>query len=261
MISGTYILTDTIDKAFDLIFSESYAGTDAVITGRSADISFEGETATAPPVYASLLPRVRRLSEVDAAAGSVVNGETDAKILTKSGEVVETEGAPSFGFGVDFAFPRFNPLRLVDGRWPQNGSEVVIDSGTAGDQGYHVGDTVRIGTLAPARAAVRARRRGPVREVSSLGSDHLRGVHDPGGAAAVRSAKGQFDAISAPRSPRVTQYELDAVDPPIFRPDAKVQSGRAAGPGGERRRRTSSRRSSATSCSRSPGSRCSSARS
>ena len=36
MMSGAYVLTDTIDKAFDTIFVESYAGTDAVVTGKSA---------------------------------------------------------------------------------------------------------------------------------------------------------------------------------------------------------------------------------
>ena len=34
MVSGTLVLTDTIDKAFDSIFSSSYEQTDAVVTGR-----------------------------------------------------------------------------------------------------------------------------------------------------------------------------------------------------------------------------------
>ncbi len=36
MVSGTYVLTDSIDKAFDTIFSEVYRGTDATITGKTA---------------------------------------------------------------------------------------------------------------------------------------------------------------------------------------------------------------------------------
>ena len=36
MVSGTYVLTDSIDKAFDSIFTESRAGSTAVITGKSA---------------------------------------------------------------------------------------------------------------------------------------------------------------------------------------------------------------------------------
>jgi len=49
MMSGAYILTDTIDKAFDTIFVESYAGTDAVVSGKSPEFSFEGESPQAPP--------------------------------------------------------------------------------------------------------------------------------------------------------------------------------------------------------------------
>ena len=56
MVSGTYVLTDTIDKAFDNIFSETYANTDAVVSGKTADISFEGDSADTPPVDQSVLP-------------------------------------------------------------------------------------------------------------------------------------------------------------------------------------------------------------
>ena len=35
MVSGTYVLTDTITKAFNSIFSASYANTSAVISGKS----------------------------------------------------------------------------------------------------------------------------------------------------------------------------------------------------------------------------------
>ena len=35
-ISGTYVLTDSISKAFDAIFTSIYRNTDAVITGKSA---------------------------------------------------------------------------------------------------------------------------------------------------------------------------------------------------------------------------------
>ncbi|HKA26253.1 MAG TPA: hypothetical protein VKD88_02705, partial [Gaiellaceae bacterium] len=35
MISGTYILTDTINNGFDTIFTQSYVNADVVITGRA----------------------------------------------------------------------------------------------------------------------------------------------------------------------------------------------------------------------------------
>src|ERR671911_2634736 len=71
MISGTYVLTDSIDQAFDRIFTDIRAGSTAVISGRSAfDIS-EGSGVTEPTFDESLLPEVRGLPGVAQAEGSV----------------------------------------------------------------------------------------------------------------------------------------------------------------------------------------------
>ena len=34
MVSGSFVLTDTISKAFDTIFTSSYSHTDAVVSGK-----------------------------------------------------------------------------------------------------------------------------------------------------------------------------------------------------------------------------------
>ena len=56
MTSGTLVLTNAIDGAFKNIFTEQYAGTDAVISGKQA-ITFEGEGSERPSIPASLLRR------------------------------------------------------------------------------------------------------------------------------------------------------------------------------------------------------------
>lgn len=61
MVSGTLVLTDTISRAFDAVFSNSYKGTSAVITGKELVKDSASGTATVP---ASPLPRVKRLSGV-----------------------------------------------------------------------------------------------------------------------------------------------------------------------------------------------------
>src|SRR3712207_6677383 len=126
MVSGTYVLTDTIEKAFNSIFQETYANTDAVVQGGGAEIDFQGESAETPPVPEKLLDEVRSHPSVAEAAGSIVNMR-DADILKKNGDVVETGGAPSFGFGIDPSATRFNPLKLLEGNWPANRGEVVLD--------------------------------------------------------------------------------------------------------------------------------------
>jgi putative ABC transport system permease protein len=153
MVSGTYVLTDTIDKAFNQIFSESYAGTDAVVTGKEPDISFQGDTVETPPVPASVLEQVRGVDGVEVAAGSIAD-ETAAKILDRDGDAISGNGAPTFGFGLDTSpeASRFNPLNLLEGRWAAGGDEVVIDASTADKQDFGIGDRVTIASLGPVQS-------------------------------------------------------------------------------------------------------------
>ena len=81
LLSGTYILTDTVNRAFTTLFTESYAGTDAVVTGRGLDISIDGEKPPSPPVAESLLDTVRGVDGVALATGTVLD-ERSTKILT-----------------------------------------------------------------------------------------------------------------------------------------------------------------------------------
>ncbi|HEX2110362.1 MAG TPA: ABC transporter permease [Gaiellaceae bacterium] len=207
MVSGTYVLTDTIDKAFDNIFQETYANTDAVVEGRGADIEFQGMQSASPPVPASLLDEVRSLPGVAAAAGSIAD-DANTKILTTQGKAVETNGAPSFGFGIDVSeeASRFNPLKLLEGTWPQNDGEVVLDVATADEQGYAVGDRVRISTLKPAEEfeVVGLAQYGSTR---SLGTATF-AVFTVPEAQRLLEREGQYDAIAVAATEGVTPREL-----------------------------------------------------
>jgi putative ABC transport system permease protein len=222
MVSGTYVLTDTINSAFDTIFSESYADTDAAVTGKAPDISFEGTTAPTPSIPASLLERIRSLPSVEAAAGSVQD-ETSTKILKPDGKAINTGGAPSFGIGIDPSVQAFNPLRLVEGAWPRGADEVVIDEGTADEQGYAVGDTVRIATLKPVRAFQVS---GIARyaNLESLGTATFAVFTIPA-AQELLDRRDQFDMIQAAAKPGVTPEELVADIEPILPATAQVRTG------------------------------------
>jgi putative ABC transport system permease protein len=205
MVSGTYVLTDTIDKAFSNIFQESYAGTDVVVSGRAADIEFQGLAAEAPPIPADLLDEVRALPNVEEATGSVLD-QTNTKILTKDGKAVNTQGAPSLGFGIDPAATRFNPLRLQDGRWPQADDEVVIDAGTAEAEGYAIGDTIEVATLEPVRD-FRLAGVAQYGDVSSLGTATFAVFTIPA-AQELLHREGKYDAIAIAAGGGVAADEL-----------------------------------------------------
>ncbi len=226
MISGTYILTDTIDSAFKTLFTESYAGTDAVVTGKGLDISIDGEKPPKPPVDASLLETVRGVDGVALATGTVID-ERYTKILNRDGEAVSSEGAPSFGFGIDTtpALAQFNPLNILEGRWPAAPNEVVIDAGTADDRGYDVGDTVEITTLKPKRPfeLVGVARYG---SVDSIGNASF-AVFTVPAAQELLGRDGQYDAISAAAKEGVTEDELVAAIAPALPVGATVVSATA----------------------------------
>ena len=144
MISGSFVLTDTISKAFQSIFSSAYDHTDAIVSGKKlVDYSSSGNAT----VSRALLEQIRRQPYVAAAAGAIadMNGDsTRAKLIGKAGKAIDHGGAPTFGFGVDTSQPRFNALQLESGRWARAANEVVIDPDTAKNEHFAVGDTIGV---------------------------------------------------------------------------------------------------------------------
>ena len=135
MISGTYVLTDSIDSAFDTIFTEVREGSSAVVTGKAAFDLSDGSGATAPAFPESVLTTVRGVDGVAAAEGSVDSDSTT--LIGRDGKAVVNGGAPNLGFAIAQGESPFNPLALVEGDWP-GPNEVVIDSGTAKDEDFKI---------------------------------------------------------------------------------------------------------------------------
>jgi putative ABC transport system permease protein len=219
MVSGTYILTDTITKAFNTIFTDSYTGTSVVVSGKKVVEFSQTGAATVPE---ELLERVKDLESVDAAAGGI---QDTATILGKGGDVVETMGAPNFGFGVDASQPRFSPLELTDGRWPSGPDEVLIDAGSAERAGFTVGDRVGVSTRKPVREfeLVGIARFG---SVSSIGSATF-AVFDIPTAQELFDKEGQLDGISVAAREGVSPDQLVEEIRPILPPEAQVQTAEA----------------------------------
>ena len=138
MVSGTFILTDTMQRTFDGLFAASYEETDAVIAGKEIVKSSTSGSATMPE---SLLAEVRKLPEVGSAGGTVSPAEVNgADIIGRDGKAVAKE---SLGTSIDAANVRFSPLKLKTGEWPEGPKQVAIDAGTAAKEPYAVGDPVR----------------------------------------------------------------------------------------------------------------------
>ncbi len=184
MVAGTFMLTDSIDQAFNSIFTDVRKGSNAVISGKTAFDLSSGVGSTAPTLDDSLLVKVRGLSDVEAAEGSV---DGEAQLIGKNGKAIVYGGAPNLGFSIANGASPFNPLSLVDGSWPQKG-DVVIDESTAKKEHFELGQTVGVQAEGPAR---RLRISGFVRfgSVSTIGGATLSGFCPVDGAAAVRQAR------------------------------------------------------------------------
>src|SRR3979411_2120980 len=145
MVSGTYILTDTIKSAFSTVFTRVYTNTDAVITGRSAIGGEEhGNERSLPPSFSTtLLIGVQALPGVAQASGGISDR---AQLIGHDGTGISRGGAPDTAFRPAPSGQRFNPLALVRGTWPTGPDQVAIDASTASKEGFKVGQ--RIGVVA-----------------------------------------------------------------------------------------------------------------
>jgi len=201
MVSGTFVLTDSIDKAFNSIFTDSRKGSDAVITGKAATSTNNGSTA--PTISQSLLGRVQALPDVLAAEGNVASDGTH--LIDKNGKAIVFGGAPNLGFSVPHGASRFNPLTLVDGAWP-HGRQVVIDKGTAKKKHLVVGDTIGVQAQGP---VVRLRISGIVKfgTVGSIGGATLAGFDLPT-AQSLFDKPNSLDEIDIAAKPNVSDQQL-----------------------------------------------------
>jgi putative ABC transport system permease protein len=220
-VSGTYVLTDSINNAFHSIFYETRAGSDAIISGKSA-FDLTGDSGTsAPSFHESLLERVRGLPDVAEAEGQV-NGE--AHLIGRDGKAIVYGGAPNLGFSIANGASRFNPLQLVSGTWP-GANEVVIDKSTASKEHFKLGQTVGVQAVGPVK---RLRISGLVKfgSVSTIGGATLAGFDLPT-AQKLFGKTGKLDEIAVAATQGVPDAKLLAQIGGVLPVDAQVRTAQA----------------------------------
>jgi putative ABC transport system permease protein len=136
LVSGTFILTDTINRSFDDIFDQALKGTDVVVTPKEL---VRQDMEEPPPFRASVLQRVREVPGVESAAGSV---NALVRLVDDDGEQLGNGFAPNFVFSV--APEPFVPVTYSEGRAPRGPTEVALDKGTAERSDLGIGDRVGV---------------------------------------------------------------------------------------------------------------------
>jgi putative ABC transport system permease protein len=224
MISGTYVLTDTFQKAFDKVFDESYVGTDAVVSGRQL---LEFSSSGRAPVPEAVLTAIEALPEVEAAAGGILDLQSNsnpAQLVGADGKKIGgSGGAPTFGVGLDSSELQFSPLSLAEGIWARGADQVVIDANTANDSGYAVGDTIGVAALGPVKQY-------EITGIARFGSlDSLGGatfaVFDVPTAQTLFQKEGAYDSISVAAREGTTPEQLVQALEPLVPASAEVSTG------------------------------------
>ena len=130
MVSGTLVLTDSIDKAFNLIFTRVRQGLGRGDQRQVGDRRDDKARRSAPTVDQSLLAKVRRSRTCRRRWRRQRRGVADRP--ERQGDRLRRRAEPRLQHRSD-PDPPFNPLTLVGGSWPGPG-EVVIDESTAGQE-------------------------------------------------------------------------------------------------------------------------------
>jgi putative ABC transport system permease protein len=218
MVSGTFVLTDTIQKGFDSIFSVSYKNTSAVITTKALFGSSQNRTQGFDE---SLLGKVEALPGTGLAVGAV---EDQAQLIGRNGKAIQVGGAPNLAFSVNPrpSMQRFNPLSLVSGRWPVGPREVAIDSATANRKHYAVGDTIGV-VSREAKQDFRITGIATLGGSASIGGATLAVFNLPT-AQRLFQKEGRLDAIRVAAKPGVTDAALIRQIAEILPPGTQVKS-------------------------------------
>src|SRR3954452_25205200 len=146
MISGAYVVSDTMLSAAKSLSSAAYDNTDAVVLKEQA-FNKKDDVGTALTLPAATIDRVRALPQVAAVTGDITE---QAKLINNKGKVVGS--GPYFAVGYDAATAKdLTPFHLTTGRFASAPDEVVIDKGTADDQHWKLGDSIKVAAVGPAK--------------------------------------------------------------------------------------------------------------
>ncbi len=214
LVAGTYILTDTINRSFDDIFTTALEGTDVVVTPKE----IVAQDASAPPAFsAALLPRVERVPGVEKAEGGIFS---IVRLTDAEGDPLGNGFAPQFATSV--SEKPFDTLTYVDGREPSGAREAALDEATAERENVSVGDTIGV------TGEVRLRRYrivglNKLGDTSTGGSSTLTLTLPQ--AQLVADKVGKFDQISVAADDGVSPAELKQRVARVTPPTLQVETG------------------------------------
>ena len=136
LISGVYVYTDTISKAFDGIFANAYAGIDIAISAES-EFSF-GEGVYIDEDDFALVEGVEGVEQ----AFPYIQG-AGATLLDSEGEVLGTGAGPPT-FIASLTPGEAGGFTIDEGAYPAGAGQAALDRASAEAGGFEVGSTITV---------------------------------------------------------------------------------------------------------------------
>lgn len=141
-VSGTFVLSDTMFKAFDELYDGLTSGTAVVVRSEAA---FEADIATTGgqtrPLDEEIVAVVGQVPGVEVVEGAVSGF---ALVLDEDGDPIQPGGAPTIGASVPVDRRLAGAAQLQEGRAPVGPNEMLLDARTVQKAGYRIGDTVDV---------------------------------------------------------------------------------------------------------------------
>jgi putative ABC transport system permease protein len=140
-VSGTLVITDTLNATFDQIFGDATKGVSVVVRGQQA---FQGSSDNGPVDERALVPDavLQDVRQVPGVTDAVGDAGGYAQLVYK-GKAVVNGGAPNLGMAWIGDSP-MSALHLVRGAGPDQPDEVVIDEHSADKFDIPVGASVGV---------------------------------------------------------------------------------------------------------------------
>ncbi len=222
MVCGTFILTDTISKAFDTIFTTGAAQTSAVITGKQVVPGVDSGRS----LPASLLTKVKAADGVQDARPTVEasgDGREQVRLVGADGKTIGNANAPKLAFGIVSEAGALNPFTLTAGRFATRDGEVVVDQGTAEKEGLKPGSKIGVSARDATRpyTVVGVAKYG---EVKSLGGATM-AILDVGTAQRLLGRGDRYDSILVAADPGTPASTIVTELKGLAGPDATVRTG------------------------------------
>ena len=221
-VTGTLVLTDTLNRTFDNLVGTAYQHISFEVRGKAVfGSNTVSGTAGRRPIPASIATAVRGVPGV-AYVDPQVQGY--AQFVARDGDAIGS-AASALGFSFD-PNRQLSAVRLVQGSPPTTGQDVLMDKGTATKYHFTIGERVRV-------VSGRSPQMFTITGIVTFGSaDNLAGATLAGFALPTAqdlfNTRGQYDTLNVLAKPGADNISLQRAIAKLLPPDVQVVSGQTA---------------------------------